>query len=161
MRLTAITMAVATTALSAGIAAAEMVAPMQVSYGEYGAIDTSLSGQPGDPENGRALMIARGKGNCLACHAVSQLDDAPFHGEVGPPLDAVGSYRTPEELRGIVANAKQTFPGTVMPAFYKTTGFIRPGDGYTGTAAEGELDPILTAQEIEDVVAFLMTLQGS
>ncbi|SDY40853.1 sulfur oxidation c-type cytochrome SoxX [Citreimonas salinaria] len=158
MRLTAITMAVA---LSAGMAVADTVAPTQVTYGEYGAIETSLSGQVGDAERGRELMIARGKGNCIACHAVEALSDAPFHGEVGPPLDAVGSYRSPAELRGIVANAKMTFPETVMPAFYKTTGFIRPGDGYTGKAAEGELDPILTAQEIEDVVAFLMTLQGS
>ena len=158
MRLTAITMAVA---LSAEMAAADTVAPTEVSYGEYGAVETSLSGQPGDPERGRAIMISRGQGNCLACHAVSALDEAPFHGEVGPPLDAVGSYRSPAELRGIVANAKNTFPDTVMPAFYKTTGFIRPGDGYTGNAAEGEIEPILSAQEIEDVVAFLMTLQGS
>ena len=46
-----------------------------------------------------------------------------------------------------------------MPAFYKTTGFERPGDGYSGKAAQGELAPILTAQEIEDVVAFLKTLK--
>lgn len=158
MRLTAITTAVA---LSAGMAAADTVAPTEVTFGEFGAIETSLSGQPGDPERGRELMISRAKGNCLACHAVSALDEAPFHGEVGPPLDAVGSYRTPGELRGIVANAKMTFPETVMPAFYKTTGFIRPGDGYTGKAAdEDAIEPILGAQEIEDIVAFLMTLQG-
>lgn len=49
-----------------------------------------------------------------------------------------------------------------MPAFYKTSGFIRPGNGYTGKAAkEEDLSPILTAQEIEDVVAFLLTLKGS
>ena len=62
---------------------------------------------------------------------------------------------------GIVANPKMTFEGTVMPAFYKTSGFTRPGDGYTGKAAQGEIEPILSAQEIEDVVAFLMTLQDS
>lgn len=107
-------------------------------------------------------MTSRGKGNCVACHAVTALNDAPFHGEVGPTLDGIADYRSAEELRGIVANAKMTFEGSVMPAFYKTSGFIRPGNGYTGKAAkEEDLSPILTAQEIEDVVAFLLTLKGS
>ncbi len=64
------------------------------------------------------------------------------------------------QLRGIVANAKKTFDGTIMPSFYKTSGFIRPGDGYTGKAAEETLSPMLSAQQIEDVVAFLMTLKA-
>lgn len=148
--------------LLAGAAVAGEVKPGDVAFDEYGAVANSLSGTAGDPENGRALMIARSKGNCLACHQVSALDEAPFHGEVGPMLDGVGEYRTAEELRGIVANAKMMFDGTVMPAFYKTSGFVRPGDGYTGKAAnEEDLTPILSAQEIEDVVAFLMTLQNS
>ena len=49
--------------------------------------------------------------------------------------------------------------GTFMPAFYKTTGFIRPGDAYTGKAAPEDLPPILSAQQIEDVVAYLLTLK--
>jgi len=159
MKLTAFT---AVIALSASMASAEMVKPGAVQFGEYGEVAVSLTGVAGDPAKGRELMISKGKGNCLACHEVSALKDAPFHGEVGPALDGVGEYRTAEELRGIVANAKMTFEGTVMPAFYKTSGFIRPGNGYTGKAAkEEDLMPILSAQEIEDVVAFLMTLQGS
>lgn len=67
-------------------------------------------------------------------------------------------YSEPQ-LRGIVANAKMTFEGSFMPAFYKTEGFIRPGNGYTGKAAEGDLAPVLTAQQIEDVVAYLLTLK--
>jgi L-cysteine S-thiosulfotransferase len=63
------------------------------------------------------------------------------------------------ELRGIVANAKMTFDGSFMPAFYKTEGFVRPGGGYTGKAPEGDLPPILTGQQIEDVVAYLLTLK--
>ena len=51
------------------------------------------------------------------------------------------------------------FEGTMMPSFYKTEGFIRPGDGYTGKAPEGEIEPILSAQQIEDVVAYLVTLK--
>ncbi len=159
MKLTALT---AVVALSAAMVSAETVGPNDLSFGEYGEIEASLTGVEGNPEAGRELMIAKGKGNCLACHEVSALKDAPFHGEVGPMLDGVGGYRTAGELRGIVANAKMTFEGTVMPAFYKTSGFNRPGDGYTGKAAkEEDLTPILTAQEVEDVVAFLMTLQDS
>ncbi len=47
----------------------------------------------------------------------------------------------------------------MMPSFYKTEGFIRIGDAYTGKAAQGDVAPLLTAQEIEDVVSFLMTLK--
>ena len=146
-------------ALFAGVAAAETVMPDDVVYDEYGAVEASLTGQPGNPENGAKIAVNRGLGNCVACHAVSALDNAPFHGEVGPPLDGVGGYRSEAELRGIIANAKHTFEGTVMPAFYKTSGFVRPGDGYTGKAAPETISPILAAQDVEDVVAFLMTLQ--
>lgn len=147
-------------ALTAGAVQAEPIAPGAVSYDDYGAVTASLSGAVGDVENGKLIMITRGKGNCIACHEVTALKDAPFHGEVGPSLDGVGGYRTAEELRGIVANAKMTFPETVMPAFYKTSGFTRPGDAYTGKAAkEEDLTPLLTAQEIEDVVAYLLTLK--
>ncbi|NDV48509.1 sulfur oxidation c-type cytochrome SoxX [Salipiger sp. PrR003] len=140
---------------------ADTTAPDDVSFTEYGEVEASLSGTAGDPAKGAEIMTTRSKGNCVACHAVTALADAPFHGEVGPTLDDVGGYRSEAELRGIVANAKKMFDGTVMPAFYKTSGFIRPGDGYTGKAAPDDLPPILSAQEVEDVVAFLMTLQDS
>jgi len=159
MKLTGISAAVV---LCATAAIANPVTPGEVQFDEYGAIPASLSGAEGDAANGAKLMVNRGKGNCVACHAVTALNVAPFHGEVGPTLDGIAEYRTAEELRGIIANAKMTFEGTVMPAFYKTSGFIRPGDGYTGKGAkEEDLTPILTAQEIEDVVAFLMTLKDS
>ncbi|WP_292291784.1 sulfur oxidation c-type cytochrome SoxX [Marivita sp.] len=159
MKLTGISAAIV---LCATAAIANPVTPGEVQFDEYGAIPASLSGAEGDAANGAKLMVNRGKGNCVACHAVTALNDAPFHGEVGPTLDGIAEYRTAEELRGIIANAKMTFEGTVMPAFYKTSGFIRPGDGYTGKGAkEEDLTPILTAQEIEDVVAFLMTLKDS
>lgn len=83
----------------------------------------------------------------------------PFHGEVGPLLDGAGERWTEANLRGILVNAKKTFPETVMPAYCKTDGFTRPGNAYTGKVAEGELDPLLSAQQVEDIVAFLMTLE--
>ena len=156
MRLTAITMAAL---LTAGAAVADaQVAPGDVVFGEMGEIEASLTGTPGNPEEGLKVMTNRGLGNCVACHKVGQLPDVPFQGEVGPELTWSGE-RSEAELRGIVANAKMMFPDTVMPAFYKTEGFTRPGDGYTGKAAPETIEPILSAQQIEDVVAFLLTLK--
>lgn len=158
MRLTAMT---AVAALVAGAAFADTVAPGDVKYGEYGEVAASLTGAAGDVDNGRVVFSTKSKGNCVACHAVAQLADVPFQGEVGPELTWSGESRTAEELRGIVANAKMAFPETVMPSFYKTTGYTRPGDAYTGKAPKGDLAPLLSAQDIEDVVAFLLTLQDS
>lgn len=141
----------------AGAASAGSVAPSDVVY-EDGAIAASLSGGPGDAAAGAEIVGARSLGNCVACHQVSALEDIPWHGEVGPPLDGAASRWTEAEIRGIVANAKMTFDGTIMPSFYKNAGYVRPGDAYTGKAAV-TLEPILGAQQVEDVVAFLMTLK--
>lgn len=157
MRLTTITLAATLTV--AGVATAGTVAPSDVVFDEYGAVEMSLTGVAGDAANGEKIMVTKSKGNCVACHAVSKLSYAPFHGEVGPQLDWSGETWTEAELRGIMTDSKMTFPDTVMPAFYKVDGFNRPGNGYTGKAADGPLDPLLSAQEIEDVVAFLMTLK--
>ncbi|MDF0600015.1 sulfur oxidation c-type cytochrome SoxX [Psychromarinibacter sp. C21-152] len=147
----------AATLLMAGAAWAEPPAPGEVMF-EDGAVMDSLTGVPGDVANGRELMN-KGSGNCIACHEVSALSDLPFHGEIGPMLDGVADRWSEAEIRGIVTNAKKMFPESMMPSFYKSTGYIRPGDAYTGKAAEEPLPPLLTAQEIEDVVAFLMTLK--
>ncbi|MFV0515546.1 MAG: sulfur oxidation c-type cytochrome SoxX [Jhaorihella sp.] len=157
MKLSSLTLAVC---LIAGAAAAGGVAPQDVSFAEDGAVSASLSGVPGDPVAGARIMVERGKGNCIACHAVTKLREAPFHGEVGPTLDGAADRWEEAQLRGIVADSKKTFEDSVMPSFYKITGFVRPGKGYTGKAAEADpLAPLLSAQEIEDVVAFLLTLK--
>lgn len=147
-------------ALLTGTAAVaqDATAPKDVAYGEYGAVEQSLTGQAGEAESGAKVVSTKSQGNCVACHQISALPDVPFQGNVGPALDGVADRWSETELRGIVANAKKTFPDTIMPAFYKTEGYIRPGDGFTGKAAEEPLDPLLSAQQIEDVVAFLMTL---
>ncbi len=137
---------------------AETVAPTAVAYDDYGAVEASLTGTPGDVENG-AVLMNKGAGNCVACHQIGALPELAFQGEIGPALDGAGSRWTEAELRGIVANAKKTFEGTMMPSFYKTEGFVRLGNAYTGKAHEGDVAPLLTAQDVEDVVAFLMTLK--
>jgi L-cysteine S-thiosulfotransferase len=134
------------------------VAPDEVAYDEYGAVEAPLTDQAGDPEAGKVVMTTRGQGNCIACHQVTELDAFPFHGNVGPSLDGIAAFRSEAELRGIVADAKHTFPETIMPSFYKTQGYIRPGDAFTGKAGAEPLPPLLTGQQIEDVVAYLTNL---
>jgi len=151
-------LAAAAIALTATGVTAEIVNPQDVAYVD-GAVATSLTGTPGNAENG-AVIMNKGAGNCIACHEVTALNHLPFHGEIGPMLDGVADRWSEAELRGIVANAKIMFEGSMMPSFYKTSGFTRLGDAYTGKAhPEGEVMPLLTAQEIEDVVAYLMTLK--
>ncbi|WP_421982132.1 sulfur oxidation c-type cytochrome SoxX [Roseibium sp.] len=144
--------------LAASTAFAEAVKPTDVVFTD-GAVDVSLSGVAGDPAAGAEIMN-KGAGNCIACHQVSALSHLAFHGEIGPPLDGVADRWSVAELRGIVANAKVMFEGSLMPSFYKTEGFVRLGDAYTGDAhGDGDVQPLLTAQQIEDVVAFLVTLK--
>ncbi|MCR8726204.1 sulfur oxidation c-type cytochrome SoxX [Frigidibacter sp. ROC022] len=124
-----------------------------------GAIAESLTGAPGDAAAGAKVMTNRGQGNCVACHVISAMPDVPFQGNIGPTLDGAADRWTEAELRGIVADAKHTFEGSMMPSFYKTGPYIRQGDGYTGKGFEGTLPPILTAEQVEDVVAYLVTLK--
>lgn len=140
-----------------GLNAAETT-PTSVAYTE-GAVKTSLTGVAGDPAMGRKIVGSKKLGNCVACHQVGDLADVPFHGEIGPTLDGAGERWNEAELRGIVANAKKTFEDSLMPSFYKTEGFIRPGKAYTGKAADETFGPLLNAQQIEDVVAYLATLK--
>ncbi|WP_299029665.1 sulfur oxidation c-type cytochrome SoxX [uncultured Sulfitobacter sp.] len=144
--------------LTATLVQAEEVKPTAVSYNE-GAVEQSLSGMAGDAANGRIIVGDKGQGNCVACHQVTDLADVPFHGEIGPMLDGAGERWSEAELRGIVANAKMMFEDSMMPSFYKTDGFTRPGNAYTGKAADDTFGPLLSAQQIEDVVAYLMTLK--
>ncbi len=139
-------------------AAAAETAPVDVAF-EEGAIAQSLSGAAGDPTEGAKVMSSRGLGNCVACHTVSAMPDVPFQGNVGPTLDGAADRWEEAQLRGIVSDAKMTFDGTIMPSFYKTGPYIRQGDAYTGKAFEGELAPLLSAQQVEDVVAYLLTLK--
>lgn len=143
-------------AVSAVAVQGSEITPSDVVY-EDGAVAQSLTGVAGNADEGAKIMN-KGAGNCIACHEVTALSHLPFHGEVGPMLDGAADRWSEAELRGIVANAKMMFDGTVMPSFYKTDGFVRLGNAYTGKAHEGDVDPLLSAQQIEDVVAYLMTL---
>ncbi|SFT02885.1 monoheme cytochrome SoxX (sulfur oxidation) [Sulfitobacter marinus] len=148
---------VASVAVTTSAFAAE-IEPTAVSYND-GAVEMSLTGVAGNPEEGAKIVGSKKLGNCVACHEVSALPDIAFQGMIGPALDGAGDRWSEAELRGIVANAKIMFEGTMMPSFYKDTGYIRPGKAYTGKAADDTLGPLLSAQQIEDVVAYLATLK--
>lgn len=138
-------------ALTAHAAKSEDLAPTKVSF-EEGAVATPLTATPGDAANGRQWFAGRKLGNCLACHANTDLESEPFHGEVGPPLDGVADRYTEEELRGILVNAKEMFEGTIMPSFYRLENGARTHEKFKGKT-------ILSAQEVEDVIAYLKTLK--
>ncbi len=116
------------------------------------AIPKSLTGSPGNADAGKKVFLTRTLGNCLACHQVSALKSEEFHGEFGPSLDSVASRYNTAQLRLIVADPKRVFADTVMPAFYRNEGLNRVRPEFVGK-------PVLTAQQVEDVVAFLETLK--
>lgn len=155
-----VTTAIGALGLLATSAFADSVPPQDVVFGEYGEVEASLTGVPGDPAAGRNVFSSRAAGNCVACHTVTEMiDDVAWHGNIGPPLDGIGDIYTAAELRGIVINAKNIYEGTIMPSFYKVSGFIRPGEGFTTKPATEPLPPLLSAEQIENVVAYLVTLR--
>jgi sulfur-oxidizing protein SoxX len=121
--------------------------------GGVAAIATQLTHTPGDPKEGAKVVVGRRLGNCLSCHQIDVLRGEEFHGDVGPPLDGVAGRWNTATLRMIVVNPKKVFgEETVMPAFYRVDGLNRVRPEFAGK-------PILTAQQVEDVVAFLTTLR--
>ena len=115
------------------------------------AIAASLTGKAGDPMNGRKLAINRKKGNCLACHSMP-IPEQAFHGNIGPDLKGVSNRYSEGELRLRIVNPKIFNSETIMPAFYKADGFNRVMKKFMGKT-------IISAQEVEDTVAYLMTLK--
>ena len=116
------------------------------------AIPQSLTGKAGDPAKGRKTAINRKKGNCLACHVMPVPEQAD-HGEVGPPLNEVASRLSAGQIRLRIVNPKVVNPGTIMPAFYRTKGLHRVQKKWQGKT-------IISAQDVEDVTAYMMTLKG-
>lgn len=130
-------------------ASADELVKFQVVNGN--SIPKSLTGKSGDAKKGRDVVIHRQKGNCLACHTLP-IPEQQFHGEVGPDLNGVASRLSEGEIRLRVVNPKFANPDTIMPAFYRTEGLNRVWKKFEGK-------PMLTAEEVEDVVAYLKTLK--
>lgn len=138
-------------ALAGGLPACAATSDGAVPYQVVGgAIPKPLTTEPGDPQRGRAVVVGR-DGNCLLCHAIAGTGEK-FMGNVAPPLSGIGSRRSPGELRLQIVDPTRLNKDAVMPAYYRV-------DGLDAVAAEYRGKPILTAQQIEDVVAYLLTLR--
>lgn len=125
----------------------------EVTYKVYkDTIPVSLTGIGGNAAKGKKVAVNTRKGNCLACH-VMPVPEQPFHGAVGPDISDIGSRATPAELRMRIVDPKVLNPDTIMPAFYKSKGLHRVPKKFQGKT-------MLSAQEIEDIIAYLMTLKG-
>ncbi|MBC5810641.1 MAG: sulfur oxidation c-type cytochrome SoxX [Candidatus Eremiobacteraeota bacterium] len=142
----------------AGSAAAAGSAPAVVKDGDLPpyTIDAFAIAQPlagtaaGDPVKGRQIALDRRGGNCLTCHAMPI--EAADQGNVGPDLRGIGSRTSAGSLRLRIVNPKAFNPATIMPAFYRV-------GGLHDVAKDFEGKPMLNAQQVEDVVAFLLTFK--
>lgn len=122
-----------------------------VSYRVEGdAISAPLASAAGDPARGRTVVMGR-DANCLLCHAVPETG-VRFMGNIGPPLSGVGARLSAGQLRLRVVDSSRLNHDTVMPSYYRVAGLVRVAPAYQGK-------PVLTAGQIENVVAFLQTLQ--
>lgn len=114
------------------------------------AIPASLTGKPGDPGRGRAVVVNR-QSTCLLCHS-GPFSEERFQGDLSPSLTGAGARWNEGELRLRLVDASRLNPATIMPSYYKVDGLNRVGATWRGK-------PILTAEQIEDVVAYLATLR--
>jgi sulfur-oxidizing protein SoxX len=117
---------------------------------EGDAIPTALTAVPGDAARGTQVIKSRDS-NCLLCHVVPG-GSAHVMGNVGPPLAAVGARLTAGQLRLRIADSTRLSPDSVMPAYYRIGGLRQVAQPYRGK-------PVLTAQQVEDVVAYLASLK--
>jgi len=134
--------------LAAALVAACIVAgPAQA----HEALPDSLTGTPGDPARGRAIVANRQVGLCLLCHS-GPFPEERFQGDLAPDLRGAGRRWTEGQLRLRIVDSGRIKPATIMPAYHRTEGLVRVAPAHRGK-------PVLTAEQIEDVVAFLTTLK--
>ena len=112
---------------------------------------TPLAGAKGDPQRGRAIVANRQVGLCLLCHS-GPFPEERFQGNLAPDLRGVGSRLSEGEIRLRLVDPARANPQTIMPAYYRTDGLTRVAPSYRGK-------PVLSAEQIEDVVAYLVTLK--
>ncbi len=113
-------------------------------------IATPLSGNTPDPERGRKLLISR-ESNCILCHAAPETGER-FYGNLGPPLSGVGARLSAAQLRARIVDPLFFNKESIMPAYFRIEGLNRVAETYRGK-------PVLNAEQIEDVIAYLVTLK--
>lgn len=115
------------------------------------AIPASLTGQPGDAARGRAIVANRSVGLCLLCHS-GPIAEERFQGDLAPSLAGAGSRWSVGQLRLRIVDGARLNADTIMPPYYRTTGLHRVARNFDGKT-------ILSAAQVEDVVAYLVTLK--
>jgi L-cysteine S-thiosulfotransferase len=121
-----------------------------VAYADDG-IPRSLTGTRGDPARGRAIVVNRQVGLCLLCHS-GPFPEERFQGNLAPDLSGAGKRSSEGQLRLRIVDSSRINPATIMPAYHRIDGLVRVAPAWRGK-------PVLSAEQIEDVVAFLMTLK--
>lgn len=114
-------------------------------------IPAPLSGAGGDPARGRAVVLNRQLGLCVLCHS-GPFPEERFQGNIGPDLTGIGGRLSAGQIRFRIADPGRLNPASVMPAYFRSDGLARVASAYRGKT-------VLSAEQIEDVVAFLVTLR--
>jgi|SRR6185369_13805362 len=115
------------------------------------AIPASLTGAKGDAGRGRAVVGNRLVGLCLLCHS-GPFPEERFQGTIAPDLKGAGARWSEGQLRLRIVDSTRLNPETIMPPYYRVEGLTRVAPSFAGK-------PVLSAEQIEDVVTFLMTLR--
>ena len=115
------------------------------------ALFTGIALAEGNPGHGRAIVADRQVGMCLLCHR-APIPEERFQGDLAPDLAGVGARLSAAELRARVVDPRRANPSTIMPAYFSTEGMTRVAPAYRGKA-------IFSAQQVDDVVAYLATLK--
>jgi sulfur-oxidizing protein SoxX len=115
------------------------------------AIPQSLTGLRGDLERGREVVVSRQIGNCLLCHRMP-ISEERFQGDLGPDLSELARRLSAGQMRLRIVDESRRNPETIMPSYYRVEGLHRVMAAYRGK-------PVLTAEQVEDVVAFLLTFR--
>ena len=118
---------------------------------EADAVPASLTGMPGDAARGREIVRDRRTGLCLLCHS-GPFPEERFQGDIGPDLRGIGARLSEGQLRLRVADPARLNPDSLMPSYFRTEGLNRVAAPFQGK-------PVLSAQQIEDVVAYLGSLR--
>lgn len=129
-----------------------LVAALALSFVVVGdGIPAPLTAAPGDAQRGRAIVASRQQGLCLLCHS-GPFPEERAQGNLASNLEGAGRRWSDAQLRLRIVDARRLDPASLMPALHRTEGLERVGRAWVGK-------PILDAQQVEDVVSFLRTLQ--